>query len=140
MFDSNTKKCTIPQPNTLSYLLEDSRWVTSAGNFSNVLKERSDLTKNNLKYTICNKNTPYFDGIACISCPFEFSLAEKKCVTASNGNVYNPNLREYVTPVTGKDTNPNAINLLSANPLPQTNSPCDVKTPYYDGISCIQCP
>jgi hypothetical protein len=99
VFDTNTKSCAIPQGDTLTYLEGTSRWVTSAGNFTNVLKERAELIKNNPnKYRLCGKDSPYFDGIACINCPNEFSLAEKKCVTAPTGSAYNPNLHTYIAP------------------------------------------
>lgn len=141
IFNPNTKTCTVPLGNTLSYLEGNSRWVTSAGNFSNVLRERGQLIKNNPStYAICGKDLPHFDGVACISCPYEFSLADKKCVIAPHGTVFNPNLHEYVTPIVGKATNPTAPNLLSNSALPPASNPCDAKTPFFDGVACIQCP
>lgn len=92
------------------------------------------------QFSLCGTDSPYFDGISCINCPNEFSLAEKKCVTAPTGLVYNPNLHAYVAVETGKDTNTNAPNIISPTvPLPVGKNPCDIKTPFFDGIACIQC-
>lgn len=92
------------------------------------------------QYNLCGKDYPSFDGIICISCPNEFSLAEKKCVSAPTGYVYNHNLHAYVVGETGKETNNNAPNIISPIPLPVAKNPCDLKTPYFDGIACILCP
>ena len=141
VFDPNTKTCTTPVGNTLSYLQGNSRWVTSAGNFTNILRERGELVQNKPnKYAICGKDSPYYDGVACISCPYEFNLAQKKCVNAPAGTVFNPNIHEYIPPVVGKSTNPTAANLLNTSAPAPTSNPCDTKTPFFDGISCIKCP
>lgn len=98
------------------------------------------LKNNPNKYSYCGKDTPYFDGISCIKCPNEFSLTEKKCVTAPTGLVYDPNIHSYIAPEAVKDTNPNASNILSPAPLPPAKNPCDPQKPFYDGIACIKCP
>jgi hypothetical protein len=55
--------------------LEGSKWVTGSGNYTKVLEERAVLLKTPSKaVNYCSKETPYYDGIACITCPFEYSL------------------------------------------------------------------
>lgn len=141
-FSPNTKNCTTPQNNSITFL-EGTNWVTAPGNFTNVLAERATFvsTHDPSNYTYCSKSAPYFDGVTCISCPNEFNLTSSKCITAPTGQVFDPNTHSYVTPVTGKDTNPAAPNLISPTvPAPATSNPCDAATPYFDGIACIQCP
>ena len=63
------KQCIKPNNNTLT-VLEGTRWVTGVGNQTKVLQERANiLTKNNVStLNYCSQDSPYFDGIMCISC------------------------------------------------------------------------
>jgi len=54
--------------------------------------------------------------------------------------VYNSNIHAYIAAETGKDTNPNAANIINDTALPPTTNPCDLQKPFFDGIACIQCP
>ena len=141
VFDPNLKNCTLPQNNTLTFLFGKSRWVTAPGNLSNVLAARAKaITGKN--YTICSKATPYFDGIHCINCSFEFNLTSRTCVKAPVGYAFDLNTHSYVKIQPNMTTNPNATNYISAVPLNTTNATgnhCNSSKPYYDGVACIAC-
>lgn len=55
---------------------------------------------------------------------------------------YDDNLHTYATIVNNTESNALASNYLMANaPIVNTSTPdCPIATPYYDGVSCIQCP
>jgi hypothetical protein len=141
-FDVNLKACITPSGTNLLTVLEGTNWVTGPGNCTNVLKERAKLVDGNSSTPqYCSNNSPYFDGFQCISCDQQFDLSTLKCVSAPNNTQYDDNLHAFVAPQLNKETNVKAANLLASGLL--VNSPvpdCDLSTPFFDGISCIQCP
>lgn len=71
VFGLNEKACVTSLKNMLTKL-SGTRWVTPTNNFTNVLKERAailDENKTSGMYRECPAETPYYDGITCISCP-----------------------------------------------------------------------
>lgn len=123
--------------------LQGTRWVTPTNNFTNVLQERANILDKNATsgiYRECPPETPYYDGITCIPCQYEFDLNSLKCTSAPNNTQYNDNVHVYLAPQAG-ETLPTAANLIGT---PGPDNPnivnCNATHPYYDGIACIACP
>lgn len=97
VFDVNIKSCTKPVGLSLT-LLEDTKWVTNDGNVTRVLAQRAEYLKNKSTPTYCTSDSPYYDGIECISCPKEFNIDTGKCSVAPPDTVYDDNVHAYLTP------------------------------------------
>jgi hypothetical protein len=140
-FDVNIKSCIAPSGNNLVTVLEGTQWVTAAGNQTNVLKERAALVGSNATIQYCSDDSPYFDGFQCIKCDQQFDLSALTCVSAPAGSAYDDNLHAFLPAVQNKETNVKAANILSTGVLVNsTVADCDISTPFFDGVACIQCP
>lgn len=143
-FDVNVRQCVAAPNATYLTQLEGTNWVTANGNFSNVLKQRAGIVAaaNGTHLPYCHESAPYYDGIQCINCDYQFNLTLLKCVSSPNGTVYDDNLHTYVVPENHKQTNVKASNLLSDSPLMNNTSvpDCNLTNPFYDGNACISCP
>lgn len=125
--------------------LQNTRWVTGPNNFTTVLQERQAILVSNAtsgKYQECPDATPYYDGISCIDCAGqEFNLNTLKCGTAPKGTQFDPNIHNYIPPMTSGETLATAPNLIGKPPANDPATPdCTQDRPYWDGISCIACP
>lgn len=140
-FDSNLKKCITPSGETFLTVLEGTQWVTAPGNQTKVLQERTKLLETNSSPKYCSVESPYFDGIQCVSCDQQFDLKTLKCVSAPENTAYDDNLHAYITVDQNKETNVKAPNILASGFLVNSTVPdCSLSAPYFDGINCIQCP
>lgn len=90
---------------------------------------------------MCPPEKPFYDGIVCITCPNEFNIDTRRCVSSPNKTAaYDENVRCYVVKQSGFETDPRADNYTSKNVLNDLPTPnCKKATPYYDGIACIDC-
>lgn len=62
--------------------LSGTRWITPQPNVTNILIERANILSQNATiglYSECPNNTPYYDGVSCISCSDEFNLSSLNC-------------------------------------------------------------
>jgi hypothetical protein len=91
----------------------------------------------------CRQQTPYFNGMTCISCngitPY-FDQLQYTCVQCPSGTFLNPNTH------TCQASYPNASNPSAANssigPIytaGPNDIPCPPATPFFVGGSCINC-
>jgi hypothetical protein len=136
VFDTNLKNCTLPNNNTMSYLFGSSKWV--ANNLTLILAERVNKTALG-NFTVCGKSTPYFDGVRCISCPFEFNITNRTCVQAPAGYAFDSNTHSYIPVLVGVSSNPNATNYILGGLFTLSGNYCNSSAPFFDGVGCVQC-
>jgi hypothetical protein len=153
-FNSTIGACTGLKPNATN-LASGNNFVGSPTNST------SDIP--------CPSDTPYFDGVNCISCPTTspiFNLTSGQCGNCPTGSTYNSTAHVCQTPAinitittntttvtntttttnTTTPTTPNATNLASGNnyvgPTPNTTTndvACPSTTPYFNGVTCVNC-
>ena len=112
-FDENEGNCQKIEAGMLTRL-SGTRWVTDSQSVYDVLKDREEILQRNQTlggYELCPVETPYFDGVTCISCPDEFSIDTLVCKEAPVGSSFDSNVHQYL-PVENKETYPNASNLI----------------------------
>ena len=120
-FDINMRKCMISESNKLTELF-GTKWITEDKTIKEVLNERLEILEENKtsgNYEYCPDLTPYFDGIACIYCPEEtvFNLDTKLCTKTPEGLKYDENMRQFIKPLQNHETDPEAENYISREPL-----------------------
>lgn len=133
----------VPSGKPYLTILEGTKWVTSPGNFTNVIKARANLLSANItQMEYCSQDSPYFDEFQCIKCDQQFDLKSLKCTTPPSNHAYDDNIHAYIPIEAGKETNSKALNIISSSPLVDNPNvtDCNLSNPYFDGIACIACP
>jgi len=123
----------------------------------NVTKEYALRSMKEQNVTNCPLATPFWDGIKCIDCVDPnnlFRIDTLTCTSCKSTEVFNLTTRScetintpITTPIITPTVQPNATNpagfprvISTTTPTnTSTDVPCAKATPFFNGVSCIDC-
>jgi len=145
-FDTTTKSC-IPQTSVSNQYNSN---IAIANNFMGIVPAY------NPALLTCSPGTPFFDGLACITCsaPNYFDFTTLSCQPCPSGTVFNPSNRLCIYPNPSYVTNMSNPNIfyngnytvlqasINQQQLANSLATCPSGSPFYDATTntCISCP